>query len=248
MIHIMDMEFNENSVPDFGTIRMTDVKPINIRTYILKSADLSKLDLITNAADGSKALCSDTGDCYIMHLGTWSKIQRSATTNGSTTDSESYESLKTMIEAHTSNSEIHVTNELKELIYTLLEDSARDHSQITNEVAGISLTTEEKVLFKTKWYIPEKYHIEKSWFIYSNNNYINDKSKDLLTFENVDGGNIKYEELQVTSYGQSITVKITDSGSGVWGRCGAQIKAIEDKTVSVYSDSVYGKYSELSGE
>ena len=248
MVHIMDMEFEENSVPDFGTIRMIDAKPINIRTYILKSVDESKLSLITNAADGSKALCSDTDDCYIMHLGVWNKIKSSAADSSDTVENVNYQTLKTMIEAHTSNNEIHVTNELKELIYSLLEDNASDHSQITNEVAGISQTTEEKVLFKTKSNISEKYQIEKSYFIYSNNDYINDKNKDLLTFENIDGENVKYEELRISSYGQSVTTKIADVDLGVWGRCGAQIKAIEDKTVSVYSDSVYGKYSELSGE
>ena len=41
---------------------------------ILKSTDLIKLDSITNATDGSTALCTDTGDLYILHIGEWVKF------------------------------------------------------------------------------------------------------------------------------------------------------------------------------
>jgi len=68
---IMGMIFDEGSVPDFGSIRMTKSRYNGVNDYILKSTDLIKLDSITNAADGSTALCTDTGDLYILHIGEW---------------------------------------------------------------------------------------------------------------------------------------------------------------------------------
>lgn len=73
-IRIMGMEFNSDNVPDFGSIRMTKQRDNHVNDYILKIADLSKLDLLTNAADGSTALCTDTGDLYIRHTGEWTVI------------------------------------------------------------------------------------------------------------------------------------------------------------------------------
>lgn len=70
----MGMEFPENAVPDFGSIRLTTQRHNNINDYIVLSTDISKLDDITNAAEGSTALCTDTGDLYILHVGEWVKI------------------------------------------------------------------------------------------------------------------------------------------------------------------------------
>lgn len=74
---IMGMEFNEGSVPDFGSIYATkitrgDFKGIN--EYGLNSADISKLNSITNAALGSTALCDDTGDIYRLTKTGWVKF------------------------------------------------------------------------------------------------------------------------------------------------------------------------------
>ena len=71
---VMGMEFESGSVPDFGSIRMTSQRHNNVNDYIVLSADISKLDDITNAAEGSTALCTDTGDLYILHVGEWVKI------------------------------------------------------------------------------------------------------------------------------------------------------------------------------
>lgn len=71
---VMGMEFPENAVPDFGSIRMTCKRHTNVNDYIVLSTDISKLDGITNAAEGSTALCTDTGDLYILHLGEWVKL------------------------------------------------------------------------------------------------------------------------------------------------------------------------------
>lgn len=74
----MDMFFkSENDVPDFGTIHMyyrgeakngyvENSIDIKLRCYALLSKDISKLNLITNAADGSQALIVDTGKTYIL--------------------------------------------------------------------------------------------------------------------------------------------------------------------------------------
>ena len=71
-VTIMGMLFSSDNVPDFGSIRLTKKRYNNVNDYILKSADLSKLSLITNAAEGSTALATDTGDLYILHMGIWS--------------------------------------------------------------------------------------------------------------------------------------------------------------------------------
>lgn len=71
---VMGMVFDSESVPDFGSIRMTAQRHNNVNDYIVLSADISKLDSITNATDGSTALCTDTGDLYILHMGDWVKL------------------------------------------------------------------------------------------------------------------------------------------------------------------------------
>ena len=72
-VTIMGMVFTADSVPpEFGSIRLTKMRHNNVNDYIFKSADLSKLSLITNAAEGSTALATDTGDLYILHMGIWS--------------------------------------------------------------------------------------------------------------------------------------------------------------------------------
>ena len=76
IINIMGMDFEVGTQPDFGSIRMTSHRRSgkSKNEYLLKSADVSKLDLITNATDGSTAYCTDTGDLYLLHLGEWSKV------------------------------------------------------------------------------------------------------------------------------------------------------------------------------
>ena len=71
-VTIMGMIFSSDNVPDFGSIRLTKKRYNNVNDYIFLSTDLSKLALITNAAEGSTALATDTGDLYILHMGTWS--------------------------------------------------------------------------------------------------------------------------------------------------------------------------------
>ena len=71
-VTIMGMLFSSDTVPDFGSIRLTKKRYNNVNDYIFKVEDLSKLSLITNAAEGSTALATDTGDLYILHMGIWS--------------------------------------------------------------------------------------------------------------------------------------------------------------------------------
>lgn len=58
---------------DLGSIRQVGNRFYNIKEYILKSADVDKLKLLTDANDGSKAWCTDTKELYILHLGEWIK-------------------------------------------------------------------------------------------------------------------------------------------------------------------------------
>lgn len=74
-VTIMGMVFTADTVPpEFGSIRLTKMRHNNVNDYILKSADISKLSSITNAAEGSTALCTDTGDLHILHVGEWVKL------------------------------------------------------------------------------------------------------------------------------------------------------------------------------
>lgn len=58
---------------DLSSIRQVGNRFYNIREYILKSTDVDKLKLLTNAEDGSTAWCTDTHELYILHLCEWIK-------------------------------------------------------------------------------------------------------------------------------------------------------------------------------
>lgn len=92
-MYYLDMYFpTNNDIPDFGTIRMTNVGckilgtnmtdnyehkiDVRIRNYILMSCDSSKLDLINNAADGSKAVAADTGEEFVLCDGLWNRLPK----------------------------------------------------------------------------------------------------------------------------------------------------------------------------
>ena len=77
---IMGMIFDENDVPDFGSIYRVCERQNNVHDYGLNSADVSKLDLITNAAPGSTALCDDTADIYRLTKSGWVKFGESTET------------------------------------------------------------------------------------------------------------------------------------------------------------------------
>lgn len=77
---IMGMVFTDVP-PDFGSIRLTKSRYNGVNEYILKSTDVSKLDSITNAADGSTAICVDTADLYILLMGDWLKFGEESTEN-----------------------------------------------------------------------------------------------------------------------------------------------------------------------
>ena len=68
---VMGMEFDESSVPDFGSIYLVKSRYNGVNDYGLNEADLSKLDLITNAAPGSTALCDDTANLYRLTKSGW---------------------------------------------------------------------------------------------------------------------------------------------------------------------------------
>lgn len=52
--------------PDFGSIYLTELATSGVNSYQLYSKDVSKLNLLTNAASGSTALCIDTADLYVL--------------------------------------------------------------------------------------------------------------------------------------------------------------------------------------
>ena len=70
-IIIMGMTFDEGSAPDFGSIYAVRLGYNSVNDYGLNEEDVSKLDLITNAAPGSTALCDDTGNLYRLTKSGW---------------------------------------------------------------------------------------------------------------------------------------------------------------------------------
>ena len=68
---IMGMIFEKGSVPDFGSIYLVKSRYNGVNDYGLNEADVSKLDLITNAAPGSTALCDDTANLYRLTKNGW---------------------------------------------------------------------------------------------------------------------------------------------------------------------------------
>lgn len=68
---IMGMIFESGSEPDFGSIYRCCERQNGVHDYGLNVADVEKLDLITNAAPGSTALCDDTADIYRLTKTGW---------------------------------------------------------------------------------------------------------------------------------------------------------------------------------
>lgn len=68
---VMGMEFDESSVPDFGSIYLVKSRYNGVNDYGLNEADVLKLNLITNAAPGSTALCDDSANLYRLTKSGW---------------------------------------------------------------------------------------------------------------------------------------------------------------------------------
>ncbi len=68
---IMGMIFESGSEPDFGSIYRVHEGVSGVHEYGLNSEDVDKLDIITNAAPGSTALCDDTADIYRLTKTGW---------------------------------------------------------------------------------------------------------------------------------------------------------------------------------
>ena len=74
----MGMVFTQGDQPDFGSIYCSRLRGgathKGVNEYGLKSADVAKLDLITNAAFGSTAFCVDTTDIYVLMNTGWQLV------------------------------------------------------------------------------------------------------------------------------------------------------------------------------
>lgn len=93
MYYYNDMPFESKSVAEqtFGSIKMChlgrerfgtspDGSDLRLRRYVFLSADLSKLNNITNAADGSEAYAADTSKLYVLCSNRW--IEWSGSSDG----------------------------------------------------------------------------------------------------------------------------------------------------------------------
>lgn len=76
---IMGMIFESGEEPDFGSIYRCCERQNGVHDYGLNAEDVEKLDLITNVAPGSTALCDDTADIYrLTKSGEWQKFGEDA--------------------------------------------------------------------------------------------------------------------------------------------------------------------------
>lgn len=66
-VTVMGMYFDEDKVPDFGSVNLVETKKNDVRNYTLISTDKAKLQLITNAYSGSLAYCTDTKELLIYN-------------------------------------------------------------------------------------------------------------------------------------------------------------------------------------
>lgn len=70
---IMGMKFEDwEEVPDFGSIALVSSESMAVKHYRLLDSDVNKLNLITNASDGSDAFTSK-GRLFIK-LGVWTEV------------------------------------------------------------------------------------------------------------------------------------------------------------------------------
>ena len=70
-IIVMGMIFDEEDVPEFGSIYAVRLDQNGVNEYGLNEADAPKLNLITNAAMGSTALADDSGKLYRLTSNGW---------------------------------------------------------------------------------------------------------------------------------------------------------------------------------
>lgn len=71
---IMGMKFEDGEeIPDFGSICLISSESMPAKQYRLFDSDVSKLDLITNAADGSDAF-TDKGKLLVKLSDTWTEV------------------------------------------------------------------------------------------------------------------------------------------------------------------------------
>lgn len=71
---IMGMKFEDwEEVPDFGSIALVSSESMAVKHYRLLDGDVSKLNLITNASDGSDAFTSK-GRMFIKLSGDWTEV------------------------------------------------------------------------------------------------------------------------------------------------------------------------------
>lgn len=71
---IMGMTFDENNVPDFGSICLVSPDRLGVKSFRLKDEDVSKLSLMTDEVyNGSDAL-TETGRLFIKLSGSWKEV------------------------------------------------------------------------------------------------------------------------------------------------------------------------------
>ena len=73
-VSIMGMIFEENSVPDFGSICLVSPDRLGVKSFRLNDDDVAKLDLLTDEVyNGSDALTSK-GRLFIKLSGEWTEV------------------------------------------------------------------------------------------------------------------------------------------------------------------------------
>ena len=148
-IIIMGMEFVSGTEPDFGSIYAVKLQGgANFKgrnDYGLDEEDVSKLDLITNAAPGSTALCDDTGNLYRLTKSGWVLFGENSSTSSSTASlNVSPVGLKSNINSDYTDKAVESENKLdfepladdlaaEPITESLTDDTSRDTTEQTDE-------------------------------------------------------------------------------------------------------------------
>lgn len=130
-IIIMGMIFDSDNVPDFGSIYAVKLQGgANFKgrnDYGLFETDVSKLDLITNAAPGSTALCDDTGNLYRLTKSGWVLFGENSSTSSSTASlNVSPVGLKSNINSNYTDKAVESENKLDFELFDKADDLAAE--------------------------------------------------------------------------------------------------------------------------
>lgn len=71
---VMGMTFDENNVPDFGSICLVSDDRLGVKSFRLKDEDASNLSLMTDEVYNGSDAFTDKGRLFIKLSGEWTEV------------------------------------------------------------------------------------------------------------------------------------------------------------------------------